>query len=104
MEWQPIGESRPPEGWLVETKIDEPVYGVRNVQLMRRSGDLWFIDLSGGREMYVYYRPTHWRYKQDPCTECGDRCGSQLEDMTDDQPHALCSGCDAKLHPEEHSW
>lgn len=44
-----------PSGRLVMTKIDDSE-GVRNEQPMNRSGNLWFAG-----EMYVYYRPTHWR-------------------------------------------
>ena len=44
-----------PSGRLVMTKIDD-ANGARNEQPLSRNGNLWF---SG--EMYVYYRPTHWR-------------------------------------------
>jgi hypothetical protein len=54
MDWRPV--STAPEGEVVETKIDDG-NGERNVQPLKRSGNLWFID--GG--MYVYYTPTHWR-------------------------------------------
>ena len=54
MDWRPIHTA--PEGTVVETKIDDG-NGERNVQPLKRSGNLWFID--GG--MYVYYTPTHWR-------------------------------------------
>jgi hypothetical protein len=53
-DWRPISEA--PEGVIVETKIDDE-QGVRNVEMLRRSENLWFIP--GG--MYVYYRPTHFR-------------------------------------------
>lgn len=47
----------PADGEIVETKIDDEA-GVRNEQLLKRQGNLWF--LADG-SMYVYYRPTHWR-------------------------------------------
>ena len=54
-DWKPIETA--PEGVAVETKIDDGK-GVRNVQDLRRWGQLWwFTDGS----MYVYYEPTHWR-------------------------------------------
>ena len=53
--WIPTTEP-PPEGIKVETKIDDQ-NGVRNVQVLKRSGRLWFDD-----GVYVYYTPTHWRY------------------------------------------
>lgn len=54
-EWRAIKLA--PAGEVVETKIDDED-GERNVQLMRREGNLWFVPDSS---MYVYYRPTHWR-------------------------------------------
>lgn len=47
-----------PEGVVVETKIDDEA-GVRNVTTLKRIGNLWW---TPDGEMYVYYRPTHWRY------------------------------------------
>lgn len=44
-----------PSGRLVMTKIED-ANGSRNEQPMTQSGSLWFAG-----EMYVYYRPTHWR-------------------------------------------
>lgn len=54
-DWIPVSRELPPEGHLVETKIDDH-HGERNVGKLRRQGRLWF---AGG--MYVYYEPTHWR-------------------------------------------
>ncbi len=55
--WTPCARQMPPEGVVVDTKIDDA--GVaRNEQLLKRHGNLWF--LSDG-SMYVYYQPTHWR-------------------------------------------
>lgn len=53
MNWRCISDA--PEGVLVMTKIDDSD-GVRNEQTLIKQGHLWF---SG--DMYVYYRPTHWR-------------------------------------------
>jgi hypothetical protein len=54
--WTRTENGLPPDGVLVETKIED-MDGLRNVQMLRRSGRLWFIP--GGP--YVYYEPTHWR-------------------------------------------
>jgi len=51
--WNPIESA--PNNVLVMTKVDD-AKGVRNVQSLRRSGNLWF---AGGT--YIYYDPTHWR-------------------------------------------
>lgn len=59
--WRPIETA--PEDVLVETKNDDKD-GVRNVQKLRRSGRLWFID---GAAVYVYYTPTHWRELECSC-------------------------------------
>lgn len=53
--WMPIETA--PEGRVVETKIDD-VGGVRNVQTLKRIGQLWFVP---DGSVYVYYWPTHWR-------------------------------------------
>ena len=45
-----------PEREVVLTKIDDE-RGVRNIQSLKRIGNLWFFPDGG---MYVYYRPTHW--------------------------------------------
>lgn len=55
--WTPISLSLPLEGLVVDTKIDDHD-GVRNVQRLKRQGNLWF---TPDGSMYVYYRPTHWR-------------------------------------------
>lgn len=54
-DWLPASDA--PEGVVVETKIDDDK-GVRNEQLLQRSGNIWFIP---GADMYVYYVPTHYR-------------------------------------------
>ena len=53
-DWQPINTA--PDGVLVRTKIDDK-NGVRNTQLLKRRGRLWF---TSDGIMYVYYTPTHW--------------------------------------------
>lgn len=47
----------PPEGEMVDTKIDD-ISGPRHEQRMTRRGQLWFVE---GDSMYVYFTPTHWR-------------------------------------------
>ena len=54
-DWQTIETA--PDNVVVQTKIDDEK-GVRNEGPLKRSGSLWWVP-SG--EMYVYYRPTHWR-------------------------------------------
>ena len=56
--WVRTADQLPPNKIEVETKLDDALLGVRNVQTLKRSGNLWlFPDMS----MYVYYHPTHWR-------------------------------------------
>lgn len=47
-----------PEGVALETKIDD-AKGCRNEGRLIRQGGLWFTE---DMQMYVYYRPTHWRF------------------------------------------
>jgi len=47
-----------PEGIPLDTKIDD-AQGCRNEQQLIRKGNLWW---TTDGAMYVYYRPTHWRY------------------------------------------
>ena len=47
----------PPEGLIVETKIDDG-RGCRNEGRLYRRGNLRFLP---DGSMYVYYTPTHWR-------------------------------------------
>lgn len=58
MEWKLVSEQLPPEGEVVETKIDDE-HGCRNETRLIRKGRLWFFP---DRSMYVYYTPTHWRH------------------------------------------
>jgi hypothetical protein len=55
--WIEVKKKLPPEGEVVETKIDNHS-GVRNVQPLKRLGGLWYFP---DDSMYVYYTPTHWR-------------------------------------------
>ncbi len=55
--WTPTADTLPPEGVLVETKIDDG-RECRNEGKLRRYDNLWFLP---GRFVYVYYEPTHWR-------------------------------------------
>lgn len=59
MEWKSVNCELPPENVIVDTKIDDSK-GIRNVQPLMRVKNLWYIP-SG--EMYVYYTPTHWKYR-----------------------------------------
>jgi hypothetical protein len=54
--WMPANDA--PEAVVVMTKIDDGK-GVRNEQMMQRIGNLWWFP---DRSMYVYYRPTHYRW------------------------------------------
>ena len=56
-DWNDARVIAPPEGLVVDTKIDDGK-GVRNKQPLKRRGSLWFFP---DGLMYVYYRPTHWR-------------------------------------------
>ena len=56
VKWIKVSEQTAPEGELVETKLDDH-NGCRNVQVLRRNGNLWF---TSDDSMYVYYTPTHW--------------------------------------------
>ena len=57
-EWVETKTTLPPQGKIVETKLEDSK-GLRNIQCLYRRGNLWFIPKSN---MYVYYTPTHWRY------------------------------------------
>jgi hypothetical protein len=54
MNWQPIKLA--PVDEVVLTKIDDE-NGERNVQKLKRRGNLWFMP---DDSMYVYYVPTHF--------------------------------------------
>lgn len=56
-DWVPLALRQAPERVEVMTKIHDGK-GVRNVQSLKRRGNLWFFP---DDSMYVYYTPTHWR-------------------------------------------
>lgn len=56
--WKLISSNPPQDGVVVETKVDNGD-GERNVQKLKRKGNLWFLP---DGSMYVYYTPTHWRF------------------------------------------
>lgn len=56
--WIRVEDELPPEGVVVETKIDNK-RGAGNLATLKRVGRLWF---SPDDSMYVYYTPTHWRH------------------------------------------
>lgn len=60
MEWIETSIKLPPENVTVETKIEDD-NGCRNAQNLIRKGSLWYLD----NGMYVYYTPTHWRYRNE---------------------------------------
>lgn len=55
--WIKVSDGLPPEGVLVETKIEDES-GVRNHTLLTRKGNLYYLD----NGTYTYYAPTHWRF------------------------------------------
>ena len=58
--WQRVTpENLPPEGVMVETKIDDEK-DERYVALLCRRGRLWWTG-TDGNAVYIYYAPTHWR-------------------------------------------
>jgi hypothetical protein len=59
IEWIECAKQEPPEGEMLETKIDDE-RGVRNQQTLLSRGNLWWTG-KGADAIYVYYRPTHWR-------------------------------------------
>jgi hypothetical protein len=57
--WVALTEFQPPDGLLVETKIDDDK-GIRNQCNLVRKGSLFFVNEN--LSMYIYDSPTHWRY------------------------------------------
>ena len=55
--WKRTDQELPPDGVVVQTKIDD-ARGCRNEQPLKRVGSLWFVT---DGSMYVYYCPTHWK-------------------------------------------
>lgn len=64
MEWTELKTELPPEGEIVETKIDNE-NGCRNECNLYRQGRLFFQAPKSGGSMYIYYAPTHWRRIED---------------------------------------
>jgi hypothetical protein len=56
--WISVKDALPPQGEIVQTKLDDTKHGVRNIQELRLLHRLWFLP---DGSMYVYYEPTHWR-------------------------------------------
>jgi hypothetical protein len=56
-EWQRVGDTLPPDGEIVDTKIDD-AKGCRNTSHLKRQRNLWYFP---DGSMYVYYTPTHWK-------------------------------------------
>ena len=54
--WIRCENANPPDGVPVHTKVDDRE-GVRNEQVLKNHGRLWFFP---DGSMYVYYTPTHW--------------------------------------------
>lgn len=54
--WNKCTEQLPPNRVVVLTKIDD-ANGVRNEQMLKRVGVMWYVP---DGSMYVYYTPTHW--------------------------------------------
>ena len=69
--WIKTNEELPPDGVVVETKIDDgKPAGVRNEQRLVRQGGLWFFP---DGSMYVYYTPTHWLRRRTIAGGCNAR-------------------------------
>jgi hypothetical protein len=66
-EWVSTAESLPPEGEVVDTKIDNED-GCRNEQPLMRQKSLWFF---ADGSMYVYYHPTHLEAARRPEQDAG---------------------------------
>jgi hypothetical protein len=55
--WTKVADIKPKNGDIVETKIDDE-RGVRNQGDLKWWKGMWW---TPDGQMYVYYRPTHWR-------------------------------------------
>lgn len=55
--WIACSQQLPPDGEVVETKIDDG-HACRNEGRLKLNGRLWFVP---DGSMYVYYTPTHWK-------------------------------------------
>lgn len=58
IEWTKTSTRLPPNGLIVQTKIDDPINGVRNLCYLIRYGNEWCVPFEGVAVLYV---PTHWR-------------------------------------------
>lgn len=56
-DWIRVSDRLPTENKVVDTIIDDGKF-IRNMQKLKRKGNLWYIP---DGSMYVYYTPTHWR-------------------------------------------
>lgn len=56
-DWIRVIDRSPPEGQIVDTKIEDKD-GARNYTFLKCENNLWWAPDSS---MYVYYTPTHWR-------------------------------------------
>lgn len=65
--WILTAEHLPPENQVVDTKIDDEK-GVRNETQLIFCNNLWWLP---DKSMYVYYTPTHWRYRMPLCGKDG---------------------------------
>jgi hypothetical protein len=56
-DWIEISQQLPPQGKVVNTKIDD-AKGCRNEAHLKLQRNLWWFP---DGSMYVYYQPTHWK-------------------------------------------
>jgi hypothetical protein len=57
-DWISVKDRLPEPGQVVDTKIDDGVFVMRNEGPLKLIGNLWFYT---DGSVYVYYEPTHWR-------------------------------------------
>lgn len=69
-EWIRCGSVLPPDGKVVETKLDDE-RGCRNVADLKLSCNSWY---RPDGSMYVYYTPTHWRVKHRENVMTEEKC------------------------------
>jgi hypothetical protein len=55
--WKLLSGASPPIGEVVNTKVHDE-YGVRNERPLKWDGRLWW---EADGNMYVHYKPTHWK-------------------------------------------
>jgi hypothetical protein len=61
-QWTKCSTELPPEGEVVNTKIDDE-RGCQNEVTLKRRGNLWW---TPDGAMYVCYTPTHWQRESRP--------------------------------------